>query len=283
MLFFILAGGYGKRARPLSLLKPKPLFPLNGTPLIRLTLRQLKKKGLKKGFINLHYLPRMIKDSMPGDLQIEYLYEETLSGSKILKQAAPHIDDFLLVVNGDVFLQIPVKEMREKITAEDCDGILLLRKSDGPGYPNVILEEGCYARRNKNGEKDGLMYTGTALLKKSFLERIDEINFFDTLDKAKFRVKNLLYEGIWLDIGSPRSYYEADVKYRRHIRAPGSNSLSKNAQISPDSVVTDSIIWENTTIGNQSRISNCIITGNMELNHVSYRDKIITKDHIYEL
>ncbi|MFC2155134.1 sugar phosphate nucleotidyltransferase [Acidobacteriota bacterium] len=282
MLFFILAGGYGKRAQPLSLIKPKPLFPLDGTPLTRLTLKQLKKKGVEKGFINLHYKSRMMKENLPGDLQIEYLYEEKLSGSKILRQAAPYIDDFLLIVNGDISLDIPVTKMYKKIVAEACDGILLFRKSDSPGYPTVILEDGCYVRRKKNGGKGCLMYTGVALFKKPVLEKIDEINFFDTLDKSKFRIKPLMHRGIWLDIGSPRSYFEADSMYRKHIKSPGSNSLSKNVQISSDSKVKNSIIWENTTINNKSNISNCIITGDMALKNAHYSGKIITKEHVYD-
>jgi len=283
MFFFILAGGYGKRAQPLSLIKPKPLFPLDGTPLIRLTLEQLKKKGVEKGFINLHYKSKMIRESIAADLQINYLYENELSGSKILRQASPYVDDFLLIVNGDIFLDIPVTKMYKKIVAEECDGILLLRKSDSPGYPTVIPEDGCYARRKKNGDKGGLMYTGVALFKKKVLEKIDEINFFDTLDKSKFRIKTLLHQGLWIDIGSPKSYFEADSRYREYIKASGSNSLSKNVRISSDSNVKNSIIWENTTIASKSGISNCIVTGDLKLENVSYRDKIITKDNIYDL
>jgi NDP-sugar pyrophosphorylase family protein len=225
----------------------------------------------------------MIKQNIPGDLHVEYLYEERLSGSKILRQAVPHTNDFLLVVNGDIFVDIPVTRMYEKIVTEECDGILLLRQSDKAGYPTVILEDGCYARRRKNGKKGGLMYTGAALFKQEVLEKIDEINFFDTLDKSKFRVKPLLYRGIWLDIGSPRSYFEADAAYRQHIKSPGSNSLSKNVRISADSVVTESIIWENTSIIDKSTISNCILTGNLTIRNNSYSNKIITKNNIYDL
>ena len=283
MLFFILAGGYGKRAEPLSFIKPKPLFPLCGTPVIDILLNQLKKKNLKKGFINLHYKAGMIREHISSDLQIQYLYEEELSGSKILTKAAPYTTDFLLVVNGDMFLDIPVEEMQKEISGCDCDGILLLRQIVEPGYPTIILEDGYYVRRKKNGEKKGYMYTGTALFKKKVLEKIDEINFFDTLDKSGFRIKTLVYQGTWLDIGTPRTYFEADSRYRKYINAPGSNSLSRNVRISAAAPVKNSIIWEDTTICEKSEISHCILTGNLTLKNVSYRNKIITKDNIYDL
>lgn len=277
MQFFILAGGYGKRAEPLTFFKPKPLLPLAGVPIIEIILNQLEQKGLKKGFINLHYKAEMLRDSIAAGLQITYLYEKELSGSKILCEAAPYIDDLLLVVNGDMFLDIPVKKMHEQMLAEDCDGVLLLRKSDKPGYPTIILKDGCYVKRKKNGEKNGLMYTGTAILRKKVIEKIDEINFFDMLDKSKFKIKTIIYQGLWLDIGTPKSYFEADSRYREYINAPGCNSISKNVQISPGAQVTNSIIWENTVIGSKCRVSNCIVTGDVKLENASYRNKIISK------
>ena len=66
MRFFILAGGYGQRARPLSLEKPKPLFPLGGTPLIRLLLAQVRTLGCGSGFVNLHHLAGQIRVCLAG-------------------------------------------------------------------------------------------------------------------------------------------------------------------------------------------------------------------------
>ena len=277
MDFFILAGGYGKRAEPLTFIKPKPLLPLAGTPIIEIILNRLEQKGLKKGFINLHYKAGMLRDSISTGMQVTYLYEKELSGSKILCEAAPHIDDLLLVVNGDMFLDIPVATMHERILAEDCDGVLLLRKSDKPGYPTIILKDGCYVKRKKNGEKDGLMYTGTAIFKKKVIEKIDEINFFDMLDKATFKIKTIVHRGLWLDIGTPKSYFEANAGYREYINASAGNSISKNVQISPGAQVTNSILWENTVIGSKCRISNCIVTGDVTLENAAYHDKIIMR------
>ena len=56
VILFILAGGLGLRAEPLSRFKPKPAFPLNGVPLVTLLLEQLRHLGCTQGFINLHHL-----------------------------------------------------------------------------------------------------------------------------------------------------------------------------------------------------------------------------------
>lgn len=293
--FFILAGGYGKRAQPLSLIKPKPLFPLMGTPLIQILLRQLQETGLREGFINLHHMPQPLRQCVgkiiesPVSPMIQFFYEKNLSGSRILKEAAEHMtdNDFLLVVNGDSFLEIPVEKMLGKILREKADGILLVRenKEKDPQYKILLTKEDRFIGRklfssSPQPEKEPLMYTGVSLFNKNVVRAIDEINFFDMLEKSDFNIKTCNYSGPWLDIGDPKSYFESDAKYKKHLGIGNSNSLSENVSISPDSVVKHCIIWENTEIKNKSIIKNCIVTGNVLLDKVHYKNKIINRDSV---
>ena len=288
--FFILAGGYGKRAKPLSLVKPKPLFPLDGTPLIKIMLNQLNEKGLRRGFVNLHYLPEAFRQyvretrDIPG---ITWLYEEKLSGSQILKGALGDMngDDLLLATNGDIFLEIPIEAMLKEIKTSDADGVLLVRKKDeNSKYTSILSEDGLFIGTEKyNGKpsySESLMYTGVALLKKNIIRKIEHINFFDTLANHNFKIKVSLYDGIWLDIGNPASYMESNLKYKRYKDNgdPASNSLSENVSISADSVVKHSIIWENTEIKNKSVIAHCIVTGNITLDHAHFENEIIISE-----
>jgi NDP-sugar pyrophosphorylase family protein len=293
--FFILAGGYGKRAHPLSLIKPKPLFPLNGTPLIKILLDQLIEKGLHQGFINLHHMPQPLRQCVekiiepPGSPAIHFFYEKNLSGSRILKEAATHMtdNDFLLVVNGDSFLEIPVEEMLSKILREQADGILLVRKNKekDPQYKIILTKEDRFiGRKLFTGRcepgKEPLMYTGISLFNKNVVRAIDEINFFDMLEKRDFNIKICNYNGPWLDIGDPKSYFESDAKYKKHLDIENHNSLSENVFISLDSNVMNCIVWENSEIKNKSVIKNCIVTGNVSLDNVHYENKIINRDSV---
>ncbi|MGD2090830.1 MAG: NDP-sugar synthase [Candidatus Aminicenantes bacterium] len=293
--FFILAGGYGKRAQPLSLIKPKPLFPLNGTPLIQILLSQLQDRGLREGFINIHHMPEPLRQYVEiitkksGSPVIRFFYEQNLSGSRILKEAAGHMtdNDLLLVVNGDSFLEIPVKEMLNLILTEQADGILLVRKNKekDPQYKIILTKEDRFVGRkiftgNCEPGQAPLMYTGISLFNKNVVRTINEINFFAGLEKSDFNLKICNYTGPWLDIGDPKSYFESDAKYKKHLGIANSNSLSENVFISPDSVVKNCIIWENTEIKNKSVIKNCIVTGNVSLDNVCYENKIINRDSV---
>ena len=56
----ILAAGFGKRLKPLTLTVPKPLLMINSTNLLDKTINVLKKFGVSEIFINLHYLSEKI-------------------------------------------------------------------------------------------------------------------------------------------------------------------------------------------------------------------------------
>lgn len=285
--FFILAGGYGVRARPLSLVKPKPLFPLHGVPLVKIILEKLRTLGFREGFINLHYKPEAIRESigvmgvMPN-LSINYLYEEELSGSQILTGALSAMtngDEFLFILNGDVFLEIlnvPITEMINEIMETSSDGGLLLRKNNDPAYAEVLTKNGFFQETGKNKGGESFMYTGAALFRRNVIEKITDTNFFCTLAKHPLKIKTFVYDGIWLDTGSPRLYFEANKQYRKYIgKDSQSNSFSENVVISADSCVKDCIAWENTTISGGSTLANCIITGSLTLHDVHCSDKII--------
>jgi NDP-sugar pyrophosphorylase family protein len=329
--FFLLAGGYGTRTLPLSTIKPKPAFPLDGTPLIRIMLEQLFSMGLRSGFVNLHHLPDIIRTCVNESIScvtdgtspdIRFFYEDTLSGSKILKEAARHLEDdqLLLVVNGDIFLDIPIMAMIHTLFSDpsddnhhdnhqdnhhdihdnnhynrfpmnsEIDGCILVRpnKERDNKYKAILSESHSgvplFAGRNvltgcaSSLLESSLLYTGVALFNKNVLSAIEDINFFDSLERNNFSIGTTTYDGLWLDIGDPQSYLDSNFKYKSHIGNTSDlsqNSLSENVSISQDSTVEHSIIWENSEIKNNSIIKNCIVTGNVLLDRANFQDEII--------
>ncbi len=61
---FVLAAGEGTRLRPLTLERPKPMLPINGTPLLEYTLRWLRDYGVQEIAINLHHRPDVVLDGL---------------------------------------------------------------------------------------------------------------------------------------------------------------------------------------------------------------------------
>src|SRR6202007_1262442 len=52
----IMAAGLGKRMRPLTATRPKPLIEVNGKALLDHVLEKLRAAGVKKVVVNVHYL-----------------------------------------------------------------------------------------------------------------------------------------------------------------------------------------------------------------------------------
>ena len=77
----VLAAGLGKRLRPLTYQCPKPLLPVLGEQLVRLTLKRLEAAGCEAAALNLHQLGAEIEAALGqsfGSMRLVYSREEEL-------------------------------------------------------------------------------------------------------------------------------------------------------------------------------------------------------------
>src|SRR3954449_10858433 len=69
----VMAAGLGKRMRPLTATKPKPLIEVGGKPLLDHVLDRLRAAGVKKVVVNVHYLADAVEAhlaSRPHGLEV---------------------------------------------------------------------------------------------------------------------------------------------------------------------------------------------------------------------
>jgi len=103
----VLAAGLGKRMRPLTATKPKPLIEVAGRPLLDHIIERLKTSGVKKVVVNVHYLADAIEAHLAAktegvDVTISDERGLLLETGGGLVRAAPLIDcDPFLAVNSD--------------------------------------------------------------------------------------------------------------------------------------------------------------------------------------
>jgi len=104
----ILCAGLGTRLRPFTDQTPKPMLPLLGVPMIEWNIRRFRQFGVTEFFINLHYLPEVLKgylgDGSSFGVRIHYHFEPELLGTAGgTKCFEDQLDEEFYLIYGDIF------------------------------------------------------------------------------------------------------------------------------------------------------------------------------------
>jgi NDP-sugar pyrophosphorylase family protein len=115
----ILAGGRGKRLRPITDYVPKPLIPIKNIPIIEWQIKYLKKFGISEIIVCSGYKTKMIENYLNNKklgIKITFSIEDNPLGTGgAIKKAGKKIKDkSFLVINGDIITNIDLKKMMEK-------------------------------------------------------------------------------------------------------------------------------------------------------------------------
>ena len=273
--FFLFAAGEGKRTQPLSIYKPKPLFPIGNKPVIKILLNQLPENLI--GFVNTFYKAELIEKELKNERKIKIIREKKLTGNLVLKTTINHDYEYLLILNSDVLINIPFSLINKSYDKNEVT--LFLKESNSNKY-NKLLIKNNRITDIKRFQK-GYFYTGLAIISKDIVKILDNENIIKFIKEKSIKVNFIEYNDYWFDIGSPELYYNSVFNYFKINNILESNSISKDVKIK-ESLISNSIIWENTKITNSS-IKNCIILNNLIIENKNYNNKIITKDKIYNL
>ena len=119
MKAIILAGGRGKRLRPITDYVPKPLIPIKNIPIIEWQIKYLKKFGISEVIICSGYKTEMIENYLKNkklEIKITFSIEnKPLGTGGAIKKAARKIKEkSFLVINGDIITNIDLKKLFEK-------------------------------------------------------------------------------------------------------------------------------------------------------------------------
>lgn len=208
MKAMILAAGLGTRMRPLTDTTPKPLLKVGGIPLILWHIERLAHDDFKNIVINIAHLGHQIAEAL-GDgsywgVNIRYSDEQeegALESAGGIVKALPLLgDETFLVLNGDIFTDYDFQYHRKL-----ADGILahLILVPNPEHNP-----EGDFAL---DGQRvvDAKQYTfsGIGYYSPKLFEGVPYgKSALAPLLRAAMKegkVTGELYEGEWLDIGTP--------------------------------------------------------------------------------
>ena len=170
----ILAAGFGKRMKPITEKIPKPLISFGGETILENCILTLKKFGVKKIIINIHYLSNKIENfiySKKFDVDISLIKEKNTildTGGGILNATVEFDDDPFIVLNPDTIWNsqhIGEFESLEKIYFDKNTAALLLvnkNKSFDKSFKGDfnINSNGLVSRSTSNQ----MIYTGAQII-----------------------------------------------------------------------------------------------------------------------
>lgn len=219
----IMAAGLGKRMRPLTATKPKPLIKVNGKALLDHVLDKLRVAGVKKVVVNVHYLADALEahlSTRAHGLEVVISDERGLlmeTGGGLVK-AAPLIDsDPFLALNSDnLWIDGPADTMKLLASHWDdarMDALLLLvpqaRAVGHKGLGDFHMDRAGLIRRRDRSHVAPFVFTGIQMLSKRLLKDAPDGPFSTNIlwDRAiaDGRAFGAVHQGLWFDVGTPQA------------------------------------------------------------------------------
>jgi MurNAc alpha-1-phosphate uridylyltransferase len=230
----VFAAGLGTRMRPVSEKIPKPLVPVAGKPMIDHVLDRLAEGGVKKAFVNIHYLADQIEDHLATRRRPEIVISDErallLDQGGGIRKVLPQLGEApFFICNTDAFwIEGPRQNLRRLMefwNPEEMDILLLVAATatsigiDWAGDFNMDPQ----GRLTRRGDRQvaPFVYTGAGIIKPELFAGITEDVFrlapffFKAAERGRLFGQRL--DGLWLNVGTPQAIEEAERAIQRSV------------------------------------------------------------------
>ncbi len=215
----VMAAGLGKRMRPLTASRPKPMVQVAGKPLIDHVLDRLGEGGITDAVVNVHYLA----DALIAHLGQRKLPAVTISderallletGGGMFKAQALLPDPFFCLNSDAIWLDGPRDCLRELTAAWNpaiMDAMLLLVRHNGAhnyeGKGDFRLDPLGQISRRRPGRIAPFIFTGIQLVSHRLLRDAPEGPFSTNVLWSRAieegRLYGCVHTGEWFEVGEP--------------------------------------------------------------------------------
>lgn len=217
----VLAAGLGKRMRPLTATRPKPLVEVAGKPLLDHVLDRLRASGIARAVVNAHYLADVLEahleDQAHGlEILISDERDELLETGGGVTRALPLIEDetFLVANSDNLWFDGPVDAIRllaQRWDEAEMDALLLVvplaNANCHNGTGDFRMDPFGRLSRRAPGKPAPFVYTGVQIVsRRLFADAPDgpfSLNVLWNRAIEKGRVYGIVHQGLWFDVGTP--------------------------------------------------------------------------------
>lgn len=221
----LMAAGLGKRMRPLTATRPKPLVRVAGKPLIDHALNRIEDAGIRRTIVNVHYLPDSIEAHLAARAKrtgAAYLVSDERSqlletGGGLIK-ALPLIGDapFLCANSDNLWINGPndsIRALADRWDDDEMDALLLMvphaRATGNRGLGDFHMDANGRISRRRQSRIAPFVFTGVQIMSPRLIvdppSAVFSTNIFWDRAIAAGRAYGFVHSGLWFDVGTPQS------------------------------------------------------------------------------
>lgn len=221
----LMAGGEGRRLRPMTESCPKPLLKVGGKPILATIIDNFIDAGFHRFFISVNYKSEMIEeyfgDGHDRGISIEYLREKQKMGTAGSLQFLSKDETVpIIVMNGDILTNINLEALLNFHTGEEACATMTSRTYSWQVPYGVIQCDGNEIRgitekpRNTYFVSAGIYVLNPQVI--SLIEQehlMDMPDVFGRLIQQGEKVLSYPLTEYWMDIGQMDDFERAQADY----------------------------------------------------------------------
>ena len=223
----IMAGGEGRRLRPLTDNTPKPLLVVGEKPIIEHSIDRLAYYGIENIWISINYLGEQLEEFIennPKDLNVHFVREDrpigTIGSVSLIDNFQ---NDYILVCNSDLLTNVDYEAFFLDFLNHKADlSIVSVPYTVEVPYAVLEVSNGVISDFREKPTYTYYSNGGIYLMKKEMLKYIPKGQEFSATDFMSVLIENghvvrsYPHHGYWLDIGKHEDFKKAQEDVKRY-------------------------------------------------------------------
>lgn len=289
----VLAAGEGRRLRPLTENRPKPMLPVANKPILEYVVEACAEAGVEEVVLVVGYRRERIQNHFgDGDrwgVDVEYVHQRSRLGTAhALAQTADRVGEEFLVLNGDCIVGASLVEHLLSRRAETDRDVCAVLRSSTPGDYGVVQVQSdrvvAIEEKPVGGvQEPALVNAGVYALDRSVFETIRELDLRRgngelgipaVLNTRAERegVEALRVDEEWLDVSYPWDLLNVNARLLRGREATPGDRVHPTATVDDGAVVHESAaidasatvlsgsaLGENVSVGPNAVVENAVV------------------------
>ncbi len=192
----ILCAGFGKRLKPLTLTKPKPLIEIKNITVLEKCINMITELGIRKILLNTFYLENQVIEFIKTkkfkiDIEIVRDGQKILdTGGGILNMIKNSKDKDFIIFNPDTLWNKnyidEIKKMQDFYFSNDLDNTLLVTNKKKSFDINLNGDFNFLNNQLKKEKKNNFIFIGCQILNKDLFN--------------KYKIENFSISEIWFNL-----------------------------------------------------------------------------------